>query len=88
MLNNNKKALIWGGAFGLVAPFVGMFVGLQVSPVVANILMFPILGMSMVLNSPFGMWSPALMLAGLLVSIVVWAIVFAIASALLKQIRG
>ena len=87
MLNNNKKALIWGGVFGLAAPFIGLFVGLQVSATVANVLMFPVLILSEVLNAPFGMWSPGLMFTGLFVSIVVWALVFAAVSALVKQIQ-
>ena len=82
----NKKALIWGGVFGLVAPFIGMFVGLQVSPMVANILMFPILALSALLGSPFGMWNPMLMLVGLLVSIVAWAFVFVVVGMLVKRI--
>ena len=87
MLNNNKKALVWGGVFGLVAPFIGMFIGLQVSPMVANILMFPVIAMSAALNSPFGMWSPALMLTALMLSVIVWALVFVAIDMLLKQIR-
>jgi hypothetical protein len=42
--------------------------------------MFPILVLSEVLNSPFGTWTPALMLFGLFSSVVVWAVVFAIVS--------
>jgi len=78
---------VWGGVFGLVAPFVGMFVGLQVSPMVANVLMFPVIAMAAVLNSPFGMWSPALMLAALVLSVIAWALVFAAVGTLLKQMR-
>ena len=78
---------MWGGVFGLVAPFVGMFVGLQVSPMVANVLMFPIIAMAAALNSPFGAWSPALMLAALVLSVIAWALVFAAVGTLLKQMR-
>ncbi|KKW44602.1 MAG: hypothetical protein UY94_C0019G0012 [Parcubacteria group bacterium GW2011_GWA2_56_21] len=87
MLNDNKKALLWGGVFGLVAPFVGMFVGLQVSPMVANVLMFPVLAMSVMLGSPFGMWSPALMLVALVLSVIVWALVFLAVKMVLGQMR-
>ena len=87
MLNDNKKALLWGGVFGLVAPFVGVFVGLQVSPMVANVLMFPVLAMSVMLGSPFGMWSPALMLVALVLSVIVWALVFAAVDMLVKRMR-
>jgi len=87
MLNDNKKALLWGGVFGLVAPFVGVFVGLQVSPMVANVLMFPVLAMSVMLGSPFGMWSPALMLVALVLSVIVWALVFLAVKMVLGQMR-
>lgn len=78
---------MWGGLFGLVAPFIGMFIGLQVSPMVANVLMFPIIGMSAMLQSPFGAWSPALMLAGLALSIIVWALAFLAVGVVVGQIR-
>lgn len=81
----NKKALIWGGVVGLAAPIVGLFVGLQVSPAVANVLLFPIIGLSFVVGTPFGMWSPALMLVGLALSVVVWALLFGIVAMLLKR---
>lgn len=87
MLYNNKKALLWGGVFGLVAPFIGMFIGLQVSPMVANVLMFPVIGMSAMLQRPFGMWSPALMLTAVALSIIVWALVFLAISLFFKRIR-
>lgn len=87
MLNNNKKALIWGGVFGFAAPFIGIFIGLQVSPTIANVLMFPVLILSELLSSPFGAWSPGLMLAGLILSVVTWAVVFAVVGGLVKRIQ-
>lgn len=54
---------------------------------VANVLMFPILGMSAMLQSPFGMWSPALMLTALALSVVVWAFVFVAIDMAVKQMR-
>lgn len=81
----NKRVLLWGGVFGLIAPFVGLFVGLQISPVVANVLMFPIIGLSYVLGTPFGMWDSSLMILGIALSIVMWALVFGIVAKLLKQ---
>ncbi len=80
----NRKALIWGGVCGLIATFLGLFVGLQVSPMVANVLMFPIIGMSYVMG-PFGMWNPVLMLVGLALSVVVWALIFGVVAMFLKR---
>jgi hypothetical protein len=81
----NKKALVWGAMFGLIAPVVGLFVGLQISPIVANVLMFPIIGLSAVLGTPFGMWSPSLMLASVILSIAAWALAFALVGKLLGK---
>jgi hypothetical protein len=80
-----KKALLWGALFGLIAPFVGLVVGLQVSPTIANIVMFPIIALAAVLKSPFGMWSTELKIGGLVLSIVVWALLFAAVSRLLRR---
>ena len=80
----NKKALIWGGVFGLVAPFIGLFVGLQVSPMLANILMFPIIGLAAVSGGSFGQ-NPAILLVGVVLSVVVWALIFGIVAKFLKR---
>lgn len=80
----SKKALIWGGVFGLVAPFIGLFVGLQVSPMLANILMFPIIGLAAVSGGWFGQ-NPSIFLVGIVLSVVVWALVFGIVAKFLKR---
>jgi hypothetical protein len=74
----SKKALISGGVFGLVAPFIGIFFGLQVSVVVGNILAWPVVGLVYLTGSPFGEWGVGLMIAAVAISIVAWAIVFAL----------
>lgn len=80
MLKRHKTALLIGAAFGLLAPFIGMFVGLQISPVVANILMWPILGLAFLLGTPFGGWSGGMILFALAVSVAMWALVFVVVS--------
>ena len=83
-----RKPLLTGVLFGIIAPPVGMFVGLQVSPVLANILMFPILIVSMVTGTPLGDMSIGLWLSMIVLSGLVWALVFAAVAAiwsLLKQ---
>ncbi len=80
----SKKALIWGGVSGLVAPVVGLFVGLQVSPMLANVLMFPIIGLAAVSGGSFGQ-NPSVFLVGIVLSVVVWALVFGIVAKLLKR---
>lgn len=81
----NKKALIIGGVFGLVAPFVGIFMGLQVSVILGNILAFPIIGLVYVTGTPFGMWSSALMIAAIVLSTVLWALIFALIARVIRR---
>lgn len=52
-----SKSLSIGAIFGFSAPLLGMFVGLQVSPLLANILMLPIVPVSYFLGKPIGMLS-------------------------------
>lgn len=81
----NRKALALGGIFGLIAPFVGIFMGLQVSVILGNILALPVIGLVYVTGTPFGMWSPALMIAAVVLSIVLWALIFALIARLLGR---
>lgn len=71
-----NKSLIFGALWGLIAPFIGIFFGLQVSVMIGNILAFPIIGLSYITGTPFGMWSMGMMLFALFTSIVVWAALF------------
>ncbi len=84
----SKAALLWGALFGLLAPIVGLFLGLQVSVVIANVLLWPALLMSSVLGAPLGTWNIWLMLGGMLVSVLVWALVFGIAHLIYKKLRA
>lgn len=81
----SKKALIWGGLFGLVAPFVGIFFGLQVSTTLGNILAFPVIVLAYVTGTPLGMWHPALMFAAVALSVVLFALIFALAAKLFRK---
>jgi phosphotransferase system glucose/maltose/N-acetylglucosamine-specific IIC component len=67
------KPLLYKFLIGLILPFLGLFVGLQVSPWLANILMFPIIAVSALMDLPLGempswMWVGMLLLSG-----IVWA---------------
>lgn len=74
----SRKALVWGGIFGLAAPFIGIFLGLQVSTLAGNILAFPIIGLSYLTGEPFGFWGTGKMLGAFALSVVVWALIFAL----------
>jgi ABC-type dipeptide/oligopeptide/nickel transport system permease subunit len=80
-----KSWLIAGGIFGLVAPFIGMFFGLQVSTVLGNILAFPVIALVYITGTPFGFWGGGLYVLAITLSIVAWALIFGVASTLRKS---
>ncbi len=73
-----KKPLLYGALFGIIAPPVGMFIGLQVSPILANGLMFPIIIVSIAMDVPLGDMSIGLWLTMIALSAGVWGLVFAV----------
>lgn len=81
----SKKALIWGGIFGLLAPFIGIFLGLQVSTTLGNILAFPVIGLSYATGVPFGMWHWSMLLLAVALSVVLWALIFALVAKLFRK---
>lgn len=80
-----RKALIVGGIFGLIAPFVGLIFGLQISILIGNILAFPIIIMVMMTGIPIGKWHPIFMLVALGVSIVTWVCIFGLVAKLIHN---
>lgn len=82
------KSALLGFGFGLIAPLIGLFVGLQLSIVLANILMWPVLLVSMVTSTPFGMMSSGLRLAAWLFSAIAWSAVFYIGSIFIDRLRN
>ena len=72
----NKKLLISGGVFGLIAPIIGMFFGLQVSTVLGTIFAFPVIALVYVTGQPFGYWGGGMMVLAFALSAVAWALIF------------
>ena len=69
------RTTIIGGVFGLLAPFIGLFVGLQVSTVLATLLLLPFFVFSALTHTPIGdidtwVWAFLVLLSGVL-----WAFV-------------
>ncbi len=68
--------------FGLLAPFIGLFVGLQISPLLANVLMFPFIIVSALTGTPtgtpIGEMSGLLFTSLVLISGVAWAVLLSI----------
>jgi hypothetical protein len=77
IMNEQDKAyFLWGAVFGLIAPLAGLFIGLQVAPLIGTILMFPIILISKMVNKPFGSFSTGLMVLSFVFSVVVWALLY------------
>lgn len=72
----NKKHLIFGAIFGLIAPALGLFAGLQVAPFLGTILMFPFIIVGAVTGDPFGEFSTAMKIISVILSIGLWALIF------------
>lgn len=80
-----NKAFIYGAVFGLIAPMIGLFVGLQLSTFLANILMFPFYIIGLFTEGPFGNWSMAMRVLGVLFSMITWGTVFYLIFKLVKR---
>lgn len=82
-----KKTFIIGAIFGVIASVLGLFVGLQISPVLANILLFPLLIISKIVQQPLGEWSIFLRIISLLFSMLLWGLVFSGITQLLSKLK-
>ena len=90
MKNKNKstKSFIKGALLGLVFPILGLFVGLQVLPIVGNILLFPIVLFSLAIDTPFGMFSTSQIIIGMIISSITWGICFIVIDKLINNIKS
>lgn len=82
-----SKYLIYKFAFGIVAPFIGLFAGLQISPWLGNILMFPFITISALTGIPIGEMPGLLFAVLVLVSGVAWAAILSLPN-LIRSRRG
>ncbi len=78
------KIALWGFLAGILLPVFGLFIGLQVSPLLANIMLFPLLFLSEVTGIVFGNASGIQRLFFVLFSGVSWAALFFVVSRLKK----
>jgi len=82
--NRNFK---WGAFFGVIAPFLGLFVGLQIVPFLGTILLFPSVLISKVSGQPLGDFSTSLMVFSFILSIIAWGGIFVLMGRLKMVIR-
>lgn len=81
-----SKVTTGGAIFGLIAPFVGIFFGLQVSTTIGNILAWPFILLVIITDVPIGMWSGVLFIFGIALSMICWAIAFLLIQVISKQL--
>ena len=79
------KATLFGFLVGLLMPVFGLFIGLQVSPTLANIMLFPLLFLSDLTGIVFGNASGFQWLLFFLFSGVSWALLFFAVNRLIKS---
>ena len=76
LFRNHRRAALIGLVFGALAPFAGLFFGLQVSPLLGNILAFPLIVVSWLAGEPIGSLPVFLLAVGFLLSSVIWCLLF------------
>lgn len=69
-------AALAGFAVGVVMPILGVFLGLQVAPLLGTIFASPLIAAGWAMGEPFGQLSAVLRFVVLLCSGFVWAVVF------------
>ena len=76
MQKKHLRAAILGFLFGAITPFVGVFLGLQISPFLGTLFAFPFLAAGWMFGEPFGSLSPLIKVGALLLSGLVWSFIF------------
>ncbi len=73
---DHKLATVVGFIFGTISPIFGLFLGLQVSPILGNIVAFPFIVSSWVSGTSILGLPPFVKVTSVLVSGVVWSFIF------------
>lgn len=76
VLRKHKVAAKWGATFGLAAPFFALPVGLNYSPDIANLLIFPIMPIMLISGQYLGQLNIFWWILGLLSSVAFWSLAF------------
>jgi hypothetical protein len=84
MNKKDNKNFKWGALFGVIAPFFGLFVGLQIIPFFGTILLFPFVLISKIVGQPLGEFSTTLLVLSFILSIIVWGGIFVLIGQLIR----
>ena len=72
-----KKAVLAGLITGFLMPLFGLFIGLQVSPILGTLILGPALLPTLLSGTPLGLLPPLVRLLALFMSMLFWAAFFA-----------
>ena len=86
-LKKPSKAFIFGAIFGLLAPIFGLFIGLQVSPALGSLMLFPFVLFSILLNEGFLNFPLFLKLFIGVLSVVLWGFIFVLISMGINRVK-
>ena len=78
--------LLMGGVFGLFAPIIGVFLGLQVNTHLGTLFAAPLILVSLILDIPIGDFSLDLQILSLLLSVIIGAVLGAFTQCLLTKL--
>ena len=81
------KTFIYGMLFGVFATIFGLFAGLQISTTLGNILMFPVIAISALTGTPFGMMERQTVIISFIVALITWGLVFVLVKFLWRKFQ-
>ncbi|MFT4662661.1 MAG: hypothetical protein ACI8XB_002954 [Patiriisocius sp.] len=83
-----KNGFLLGGIFGFLVPVIAIYMEFQLPSSIANILLFPVVMLTNILDVSIGMFSFWQHAIGLFISIAFWGTIFAVASIIIAKIIG
>jgi hypothetical protein len=83
-----RRIALAGFVFGLIAPLVGLYIGLVFNVTIGTVLTLPWIALSAVLGQDMLSLPLVLKLAALVLSGLIWGLLFAIAAALARGIKA
>lgn len=82
-----NKIFVTGLVFGLIAPIMGFFLGMFVSPVLGTVFTFPIVIIGNIIKQPFGMFSTWLLIFSFIFSMLCWGGIFILAKKIVSKFK-
>jgi hypothetical protein len=87
-LQRNRRSAMVGFLWGLVAPLIGLNLGLTLSPTIGTLLTLPWIALSAMMDQGMLELPPAFIIAAFLISGAIWSILFIVIAALATRLQG